>query len=343
MRTIYDPLTGADNTATAKSFLQSGQTLVSSYLYSWKFVPPWLSNNSGSTQAYYAILIKTLQLAASGVATVTPTAGLTFIPSFPIGFDKLEYGIGFEDHPVSMTLDLDDSKTYSAIVNTTGGASTAPQSAFTPANLNLKQAFLLDVFRECPFWIHQAIFTDFPSKGGTFLGTALMFRGFIRKVDASGSSLILTISSLMDVFQQVQIPTQTLTPNNRALPYILGQILVGSDSFGFSTFNVISPTVFQMSGGGPFTYNQLRDCWITTVGSWDAFEFVAPPARNGNPPTPTWRIIGNDASVAGLTTIYFEKAPIVCVSNAFLTLYSQNPLSGGSPGFPFVPPQEFSA
>jgi len=47
-----------------------------------------------------------------------------------------------------------------------------------------------------------------------------MFRGFIRKTAATASQMKISLASLLDVFQSVQIPTQTITPNNRTLPYI---------------------------------------------------------------------------------------------------------------------------
>lgn len=350
MRAIYDPLTGGNNTATALSFLKASQTLVTAYLYTLEFTPAWDPNPSVNT-AFYTftdfdapVNVKTLQMAASGVSTPAPTAGLNYLPNPSISFDQLEYGIGFEDRPVTVKLGLDDSVNYLAHYNTSASSATSPANAQSPDGLTLRQAFLLDAFRDCPFWIHQAVYTDFPALGGTFLGTALMFRGFLRKVNATASSLAFTASSLMDVFQQVKVPTQTLTPNNRALAFALGPIIQGANTFGASTFVIVSPTVFQMStGGASYTYNQLRDCWMTTAGSWDVFSAVAPPARSGQPPAPSWRVIGNDATVSGVTTIYFEKPPIVSNLGGLFTLFSQNALSGGSPGFPYVPPPEFSA
>lgn len=165
----------------------------------------------------------------------------------------------------------------------------------SPVNTTLRQTLLAGCFQESPFWVHQALFTDNPRNGGTFLGTTLMFRGFLRKVESTQSSLQLTVASLMDVFQSVQVPTQTITPNNRDVPYFPAAPYTGGLSFFAifppAGFSVINPTHLQWSVGGTTAENALQDCWCSFNPALQAntgFQY-----RSGLPMSPAFRVRGN--------------------------------------------------
>lgn len=355
MRKIYSP-TGSDVTSTVQSYLLANRKLVTAYLYSWQFMIFWNYNPYGNwgmycfTDAAFPIFLNRLQLTAapgtSAVGTywngVAQNNGLTWLPE-NLYHDKLHYGIGFEDHPVEVTWGYDNTVNYGVLegaVSLSNIAPTYPTEAQSPVNLSLKQALLLGAFDECPFWIHEALFTDFPNQGGTFLGTTLMFRGFLRKVEASASLLKFSVNSLMDVFQQVQVPTQIILPNTRASSYIPAV----SASFGgdFTIGPVISPTVVQFGTSETIGRDAMKDYFVTFEPNLVTGFHIY---QSGMPSAPAFRIAGNDASTGSAITLYFYETPIV-PGNSFpaaVNIFSQLSQSTGvNPGFPYVPPPEYS-
>ena len=355
MRAIFDPTTGADVSSTVRSFLQSGGKLVSSYLYSFMCFNWWDDNPFGNyasfcfTDAEVPLFLKYAQLTPNGAsqlgcwggspATLHPT-GLTFIAD-RITHDKLSYGIGFEDKPVEITWAMDASRLYSAAMYNTSLSApywSAVSNASYPVGLTLKQALVMGVFTEAPFWIHSALFTDFPRLGGEFLGTALMFRGFIRKTTSTQSVLKISLASLLDVFQSIHVPTQTLTPNNRSLPYI--PVAVSPYAGTFSSPVFINPLQLQIHTSAAIPANALQDCFISlnpaTSSGFSIF-------KSGYPTSPTFRIQGNSAG-AGTIMVYFYEPYIWPATASEINLYAQQTSAGGPiAGFLGLPPPEFSA
>jgi hypothetical protein len=329
--------------------LQAGRSLVTAYLYRWEFMNCFQFNESGSfssysfTDAAWPIFVNKCQLgpgAAQHIGVFNRSGGevdgLTFLPE-AFSVDKLSYGIGFEDRPAELTWAIDDTITYSAGF-LRAGQFTAPEDAFSPSFLTMKQAFVAGLFSEAPFWIHQAIYDDFPQNGGNFLGTTLMFRGFIRGVTASRSLLKIKLASLMDVFNDTQVPTQTMTPNNRALPYIPAALSAFGGDFAF--VSAPGPQVIIFSTGESIPVNAMQDSWLV----FNPATFAGTPAyQSGTPASPAFRIQGNSAASGGLITLYFYDTVVVPASISFLGFYSQLTTQGGNEGFKFLPPPEFSA
>lgn len=354
MRRIFDPTSGTDVTSTVQAALQANRTLYTAYLYRFVIMDCWTYNPSGTytnfcyTSGDFPIAVSYYQIDASATAKEIgkysgesiATPGCTFLPE-RIAHDKLAYKIGFEDNPVELSWWMDDTQSYA------GDDGVPLSGATSPANLTLKQALWLGAFKECPLWIHSALFTDAPSKGGTFLGTALMFRGYIRKVDTTRSTLKLGLASLMDVFNQVKVPTQTITPQNRAMA-VLPIAVAPSGGAAVDSISVNNPTSITLhSNFGTFSWteNQLRDCWMSFVPFIDGASYPTgwlPPY--GLPPPPVFRISGNTAGGSGAITLYFYKPPIVPGGGGIPlpTVFGQNPNSGTGAGFLYVPPPEYS-
>jgi len=352
MRKIYDPITGSDVTSTVQTTLQSGRTLVTAYLYRTTFQIFWNYNPYGSfgsytfTDADFPIFVNWMQIdngAAKQIGhwlhdNLIPT-GLNFYPE-PITHDKLSYGIGFEDKPVEIDWAIDDSKVYNVVEESSLGGvfNTTIGELQSPANCTVKQGMQMGFFTDCPFWIHEAVFTDFPSRGGTFLGTTLMFRGYIRGVTATRSRMKLKLSSLMDVFQSVQVPTQTITPNNRALPYI--PLAIGTYGGDFAGGTPITERVISFTTAETIPAGALQDYWLTfNPASYAGFS----PYKSGYPAAPAFRIQGNDASSAGSVTVYFYQPYALPNPYAAVTVYAQLANVGGPTGFKYLPPPEMSA
>jgi hypothetical protein len=349
MRKIYD-VNGTDVTSTVLASLQAGNSFVFAKLFRflvmnfWDYNPYGQYENFTFTDAGFPIFINQYQAFASGVSqlgTWTGGAmnadGLMFIPE-TMNCGTLEYAVGFEDHPVDVTWPMDDTKKYESGI--------CMPNALNPPNLTLKTAFALGAFSECPFWIHQAIFDNFPSQGGSLLGTTLLFRGYIRTATVTRTSLKLGIASLMDVFQQIQVPTQTITPNDRSVPY--APAAAGEPGgTNIDLVTVLSLTSLNLhSNFGSFSLakDALKDNWMTFQPAIISYPRDLLPGP-GLPPPPMWRIRGNDASSTGDLVVYFYEPPIVPANtlSPLINWFGQAPLGGTSaPGFPFVPPPEVS-
>lgn len=352
MRSIYDPITGGDVTSTVHSLLRNSKTFVTFTLFRFQCMIFWDYNPYGNlgdfvfTDAPFPIFVQKYQVGANASSvtdlgyyhngTLTP-AGAIFL-SDTMECQQLEYDIGFKDHPVQITWPIDDSVAYGVWVGSfVGEHETFLNGATSPVNLTLKRALMLGAFREAPFWIHSAIFSDFPSNGGSFLGTTLMHRGVIRKATANRSNIKLEIASLMDVFQQTQIPTQTLTPNNRALPYIPVAASPYGGDFGF--VSATNEQTILFSTAETIAQDALRDSWMmfqTTPASGTGY-------FTGRVSAPGWKIAGNEASTGSQVTVYFAAPPVIGGFPVLINVFTQLGTSGGAVGFPYIPPPEFSA
>jgi hypothetical protein len=359
VRKIYSPTNGSDVTSTVQSYLQEGGAPVTAFLYSFQCQDFWGYNPYGVYAAFcYTDFEANLGITYAQMGPVGSTAltaaffGPQGPPALPIvfkadniAFDKLSYKIGLDDNPVEVNWAMNPGWSYSA-QEYSGGTTIGwsnPSAASYPTNLTLKQALTMGAFTECPFWIHEAIFTDFPDRGGTFLGTSLMFRGFIRKTSSSFSTLKISLASLMDVFQSVQIPAQTITPNNRSLPYIPLAVSPYNDNGLFSHYSAPAfpaPTVLQIDTTYGIPLNALQDSWI----NWTPAAFAGyVPYRSGFPTAPSWRIQGNTAG-AGTIEIYLYEPYIFPGNYGGFNIWAQQNTTGGpAAGFLYLPPPEFSA
>jgi hypothetical protein len=352
-RIYYNPLDGSDSTSAVTSALFSSNTFVIADLFMWQSMD-FVSFNPYAdyltwcyTNADFPIETGYLQLMASGSAPLGTwdngftAAPLTFIPE-KFNHPKLEYGIGFENRTVEVDWFIDDSKQYPS-----SGGGVVTENCYTPKHLTLKQALLLGAFDECNFWIHRAVYSDSPNRGGTLLGTTLMHRGFIRSVEAALDHLKITVAALIDLFQVIKIPTQTITPNSRSVPYLpavgappgfpglISNVTVGA-------VNALdSLTLVSDLGSFAYARDVLKDCYISFCpfidGASYPFGILAP---NGMSPPPTFRICGNDATTTTSCVLYFYKPPIVG-NGSFVNIFGQASYSTGAPGFRSVPPPEF--
>jgi hypothetical protein len=348
MRSIYDAASGADVTATVQAALRSSRTLFTRWLFRFSTMNFWSTNPFGDYVNFaftneFPIKVNQYQVKATGAEQIgswyegaQQSDGILFRPE-AIEFDKIDYSIGFKDHPVTVTWYIDDDEDYYGDSLAQIGLS----AALNPPNLTLKKAMLNGAFNEAPFWIHQALFSDDPAHGGTFYGTTLMFRGYIRKVTAAKNKLEISIASLLDVFQDVQIPTQTITPDTRSGPYVpaAGGLYTGS---WYDVYAIVSPTeiIFQPSlSATSFPQDALRDYWMTFVVDTSSSGSIW---KSGYSPAPAWRIKGNDASSSSpYVTVYFYEPPVIPVSPN-LSLFGQVSLSGLPYGFKYVPPPEYN-
>lgn len=329
MRSVYDPTTGADVTAAAQSLLLANDSIPLTDLFWFQYIDPSANTltpvNLFMTGAPYPVKVGKLQVTAgqSGVQTVNAV----YRPS-RIKRSAFNYEVGFQDQTCDVIWDTDD----------TINISTLPWG--------FKHALLAGYFDEYPFWIHQAIF----SAPGALLGTTLKWRGFVRDVKADRSTVTITLASLMDIFQQTQIPTQLIQPGSRLPPFFAaGNASVIGGSLGGSFSNLSTPMDIQFNTlAGPFAPiadHALRDCFLTSVNN-------PPPAwktaQSGQPFAQIFRIRDNVTDGSGILHIY-PYEPIDPVSmlggfgSVYMNFYSQSEigLTGAvAPGMPFVPPPE---
>ena len=247
---------------------------------------------------------------------------LPFVPEV-IKRDKLTYGVGLEANNITITWNIDDTKNYFG--------SYSPLISPPVSQLSMKQAMsIYRAFDDCPFWIHQVLIPDNPTPSSSFY-TTLVYRGFIRKIESSTEYVKITVNSLMQILQDLRVPTQILGPGNRDVQF-LG---IGTpDSTTLVTpITAINSVVFTMMTGVTIKENQLQDCWLT-------FFSAGSSPTNGLPSNgmPGWKIQSNTAATVGtLTTITFYDPPIIPGSPPVINLFTQN--SGSVPGFDVPPPE----
>jgi len=359
MSRIYYDVNGTDTTSAVQAALLNSQTYVIADLFRFQAMIFWNGNAYGDygdfvfTNADFPIFINKYQIGTSGTAQLGPYSGgnvypqgLTFSPE-KINHPKLEYDVGFEAKQVEIEWFMDDSKNYGVLFGSPliAQAVVPMNTAISPVSLTLKQALLLGSFDECPFWIHRAVFSDSPNRGGILLGTTLMLRGFIRSVEAAMDHVKITVDSLLSIFQTTKLPVQTITPNTRSIPfYPAASAPPGGANIDSLTINSLYSITLN-SNFGTFTWTRdiLKDCYISFVPFISGAGYpTAIFAPEGKAPAPTFRIAGNDAGVVGHCTLYFYKPPII-PPGAFFNIFGQFSYSspGAAPGFLLVPPPEF--
>lgn len=351
MRKIYDPTSGNDVTTTVQSFLQAGGVPVTCFLYSFQCMDFWSANPYGKyatfcyTDFESNLFVSYLQQYANGSTPISPDGssapGLPFLAE-NISVGEFSYGIGFEDNPAEVSWHMDMGHDYQVLEYSGSNFWSSLSSAAYPSGLTLRQALAMGTFFQCPFWIHECYFTDFPRLGGFFLGTSLMFRGYIRSVKTTQSSIKLGLSSLMEIFNTIQVPTQTITPTNRSLPYVPLATSPYADtgvSSHYSAYSGLNATTLQVNTTFSIPANALQDSWINfSVANYAGIL----PIKSGYPSSPSWRIQGNTAG-PGTIQIYFYEPFILPLSPNF-NIFAQQTTSGGViQGFLYVPPPEYSA
>lgn len=336
MRRYYDN-SGADVTSAAIAFIQGGgvnNTLVEAELFWLEFINPSINSLTPTdlclTSAPFPVAVDNLQVTAgpNGVQTVNHSYQTTK----SIARGDFSYEVGFADQTVDVTWAVDNAIHFGSF------------------SWGFKWALIAGYFDEYPFYIHRAIFTNSPSNGGTLLGTTLMWRGFIRGVTATKDGVVINVTSLLDVFQQVQVPVQTIQPGSRMPPFFPAGspgVIGGSLGGSFSSFSTPTDIQFNTLAGpfAPIADHALRDAYFTSVNE-------PPPvwksAESGAPFAPQFRIRDNYTDISGILHIY-PYEPINPVSllggfgTTYINIYYQTTVGvtgGVAPGFPYVPPPE---
>lgn len=214
-----------------------------------------------------------------------------------------------------------------------------------------QQGFSAGMFDECPVNIHRAFFNGDPKKGGTLLGTTLMFRGFVRQSETAQDHVKLTLTSLLDLFQEIQIPTQLIQPGNRTTPYVPAGI-----TYTINNMDAVNstPTVLRFNNSlpSPPADHALQDAYMIT-GAVTTFT-----PQNGQPQPPFLRIRDN-VTTGGVLYIYLYEPTVIPLDKlanewvmsdhisgtgwtkqaATIAILTQLPTSNsyGAPGFPSVP------
>lgn len=377
-RIIYDPNTGADVSASVQAALLGTQTPVMCNLYSfcarqfWSYNPfnyiaLWTFTDFGGgpvsldyVQLFNSGPVLLSRINAPGgvnrtsyVPGNTSSTAVSFLPRWldsnsnavrnDGGFkhSSLTYEVGLSANDVDVTWFLDDSADYFS-----GAFNNIPNypTLINPAQniLPMKAAMAsYRAFDDCPFWIHRAIFSDFPKNGGTLLGTTLMWRGFVRKTEAAADYLKISLGSMLQIIQDTPIPAQLIQPNSRTnlflpFPNVAYSLIGPYPSYG--TIVRVNAKTYTVGGTGIIA-NQLQDCWVTF---WPASGYAYYAPQNGLPPTacPGWRIQSNTASAGGSLNLTFYDPPIVPGNVQSINLFSPSGEGVGAPGFPFVPPPE---
>lgn len=334
-RRYYDG-SGADVSAATIAFMQGGGvngTLVVADTHWLEYISPGSNSitpaNLFMTSAPFPIKVANLQVTAG--PTGVQTVNANFLPA-SIARSSFDYEIGFSDQTVDVTWLVDDS----IQINNLGWG--------------FKWALLSGYFDEYPWYIHRAIFTDLPSNGGTLLATTLMWRGFIRDAKADRSQVTITLASLLDIFQQTQVPTQVIQPGSRMPPFFPAgnaSVIGGSLGGSFSSFSTPMDIQFNTLAGpfAPISDHALAGAYLTSVNApppvWKA-------AQSGAPFAQIFRLRDNVTDIAGILHIYpYEPInPVSLLGNfgsTYINVYFQSAigLAGAvAAGFPFVPPPE---
>lgn len=322
MRTVYDPTSGSDVSSSAQTLFLAGGSIVLADLFWFQYIDPSANTltpvNLFMAGSPYPVKVGKLQVAAgpSGVQTVNAT----YLPS-RIKRAAFNYEVGFQDQTCDVTWDVNDAINFGSF------------------SWGFKHALLAGYFDEYPFWIHQAIF----SAPGVLLGTTLKWRGFIRDVKADRSTVTITLASLMDIFQQTQIPTQTIQPGSRIPPFFpAGNPSVIGGSLGAPILIGSTPMDIQFATA-TIADHALRDAFFTAINE-------PPPAwktaQSGQPFAPVFRIRDN-ITISGTLHVY-PYEPIDPVSmlgggSGYTNVYFQSDMGttgAVAPGFPDVPPPE---
>lgn len=205
----------------------------------------------------------------------------------------------------------------------------SPGETFTftsaDAGFNLKQILAAGYCDGAPFWYHKAIFNP----DHTLLGTTLMFRGYLRDVECADDHIKFTIASLMEAFNQVQVPTQLVQPGNRSVQIVppqptqvLGSVLGTSTSTDLQFSATAADHLFQ---GG----------FISMAGH----DTYAVPNALGTM-VPSFIRIRDNITISGTLHLY-PVAPIVVNTNSLspVAAWAKSSLSNsnGAPGFPYIP------
>lgn len=369
-RTIISPSNGGNVTAATQNTLLNSPNKVMFNLYSfsnrifwvynpfnfcafWSFTDAPFPISLDYLELYPSLAIKPSLLNNGNMGYLhgnTSSTAILYAPGKGVfnapndgGFKhgSLSYSVGLEANDLDVTWMVDDTADYFLPFGGTYGPMINP-----PVNiLPMKQAMAYyRAFDDCPFWIHRAVFSDFPRNGGTLLGTTLMWRGYVRKTEAAPDYLKISLGSLMQIVQDTQVPGQLIQANARTNPYLpfpnVGGTVIGAWPVSSGSITRVSAVTYTFEAVTTLAENQLEDCWLTFQPAGGSINFAP---QNGLPPesTPGWRIQSNTAGGAGSSiNVTFYNPPVVPGFVFYFNVYSPNSQTRGAPGFPYVPPPE---
>lgn len=337
MRFYYD-IDGNDVSATVRDFLKSrgagGLGLVDVRELFWMQVHNFWQVGGAVANYDFFLTSASAPLRVNKVQTTpadfyTPATPAIFAPTAIQRDSSFTYVIGFQVNTVDVVWMMqNDSPTMASLP---GGSGHAPYS-----NYPLKWMFSAGYFRDCNFNIYQAVMLD----KDTVLGITLKWRGVLRTIVADVAGMRLTSTSLLDVMQKVQVPTQMIGPGSRVPAYTPGYIYAQPTGpiAGSTTQELLFTSAI---GGGPWPIpdGQLRD-GFTIAGS--TFTVSAPD--NGAPPFLYYRIRDN-FTVGGVLHVLLYEPILTDPSNVEDNFYLQWPIDStgigdGAPGFDIVPPPD---
>lgn len=305
----------------------------SSGVFPGAYVPNVTAAQSAAGQPWFGALIGGFADSTGQLVEPPFLIGTGIDIDVPIGATQLLMGI-------NDNFDTDGDNIGQWLVLVSGGGYCSNQTQPT-----WQQGLAAGMFDECSTNIYRAFFNGDPKQGGTLLGTTLMYRGFIREAETAQDHAKLTISSLLDLFQEVKVPTQIIQPGNRTTPYVPSGVTYTVS--GLDTINSTA-SVLRFSSGGGIADHALQDAYLLTggVSSWTPV--------NGQPP-PVFLRIRDNVTISGVLYVYLYEPtiiPIPQIGAGFgatggsislnVGILLQKPLSNsyGAPGFPSVPVPE---
>lgn len=343
MRYIFDT-NGNDVTSNVVAAISTYTVLPVADLFWFEYIDPSNASNGPNirvtdkfmTSAPWPIAVNKLQNqpGPTGIATINAT----YQPA-RIQREALNYEIGFGDQSVDITWFVDDSVDFGSLA------------------WGFKWALIQGYLDEAPVWIHRAYFTPgiYPSTPNAYpslLGTTLVWRGFVRDVKADRGQVVITLASLMHLFQGTQIPTQTIQPGNRVPPFFPGSVsLFGNSITGIKPLSTSTPTDLQFTlSAGSYADHSLRDAYFTLHQQPPPNGWIP---HSGQPGPGVFRIrdnVTNNSPVASTLHVFpyepINPVNLICTpnnTNQFMEIFFPQPLnSGGQNGFPYVPPPEVS-
>lgn len=205
----------------------------------------------------------------------------------------------------------------------------SPGETFTftsaDAGFNLKQVLGNGYGDGSPFWYHKAIFN--PDR--SLVGTTLMFRGYLRDVECADDHIKFTISSLMEQFNQVQVPTQLVQPGNRSVQVVPPQ----STQVLGTVLGTSTPTDLQFTATA--VDHLFQGGFISMAGD----DTYAVPNALGKL-VPSFIRIRDNITISGTLHLYPVVPVIVNLTGLSpVAAWAKSSLSNsfGAPGFPYIP------
>lgn len=311
MRTIYSS-SGSNVTTSAQAYLQTLTGTLQVYdLYTIAMSNPWSSSAVSYycyTSADFPITISTVQTGPNQLTAINNT----WIQN-AIERGNLEYSIGLNVTSFEWTWYPDDT-------------------ILIPGNSHYtwKKAALSGLLDGCTFFLHRALCQPGANNFPVLIGTALMWKGLIQEVEVKAEYIKMTVPSMMQAFQDVQVPTQVVQPGQRIAPYLP----TGAATASIGGLNAAASTPFDLHFAPGFADHALRDGFLTT--------FTGSPASSTSRPSGV-RILDTINS-GGVFHVFVADPvdpfaiPLPC--KVYLPENIGSTLIPGAAGFPHIPPPE---